>query len=412
MSRLFFRSLQYLLLISIVSFGQYAAFYPTEIFFTPVGIQNRIPADTSDSYSTFSALRISLNKDLPSSSFISNKFIFSGSVEKYHQVGLQRDYMPLYLNPVVRSHFFLSDIITLGVDFNGNFESIYGSDAPSKAIPYKDTLDDTFIGKEYLLHKGEETAPNNPLKMLYNRRGRLIPFCYIALTPDLLMYSAFTFGRSNYSQEVLTATGLSKKDYLILKAESKFIYFTPFHIRLFFAPYTFKNNYLETPARSKDGFPNKNNPLLREEGFGASIGARYSTFRWGYVELQSEVERNEDKVFGANSYTKLLFNLKLENQYFTERFGYIIGTEWAKHYFNVYKIDNTPIQSEDEDLSNIVYKLDIMPIINMSRNLSIRPQYDMTYKYDITYKYEKDNKILDESKQTKHRFWLHIHLLW
>lgn len=370
----------------------YAQFYPIEIFINPIGYQNQIPGAPIEDYTTFSALRVSLNKDLPSNKKVSNKIIFNGSGEWYHQAGKERDYFPFYLNTSIRSHLFLSDIITAGVDLNGNLESVFGIDKPLIG-KYDDPLDSLLT-----LFQSDSTTIL-PIKMIYNRRGRLIPFFYIALTPDLLMYNGFTFGRSVYSEKYYRTIGMTKNDYDILKAETKLIYFSPIHIRFFIAPYVYKNRYHYTTARDASGYENPNNPLLREEGYGSSFGARYSTFRWGYIEFQVELEKNIDKIFGSNDYKKILLNLKLENQYFTDRFGYIISTDFTRHYFSNF-VTSTDVNDEDGKLSDKVYRLDIMPIFNLSKNVSIRPQYDLTFK---------DN---DGTTRTKNRFWLHLHLLW
>lgn len=382
-----------ILLWTLPLWAAYAQFYPIEIFINPVGVENQVPGSPSEDYSTFSALRISLNKDLPSNKKISNKFILSGSSQWYHQAGKERDFFPFYINPIVRSHFFLSDIVTAGIELNGHFESLYGIDLPDIA-KYIDTVS---VNGD-LFSSGSVAAP--PLRMLYNRRGRAIPFFYIALTPDLLMYNAFTFGNSAFTKETFSKLGMIKNDYNILKAESKFIYFSPIHIRFFIAPYVYKNNYLYRTARSAEGLEDINNPLLREEGFGSSFGARYSTFRWGYIEFQTELEKNIDKIFGSNNYKKVLVSLKLENQYFTERFGYIISADFTRHFFTNYVTSSDPSDSDTGRKADKVARVDVMPIINFSRNVSLRPQYDMTYKKD------------EDGSKKKHRFWLHLHFLW
>ncbi len=205
MSTLLKKTLLLLLAVYTLSAAQYAAFYPMEIFFTPIGFQNRIVGDTDkESYTTFSALRVALNKDIPSPSFMSNKFIFNGSVEQYHKIGKQRNYFPLFLNPVLKSHFFISDVVTLGVEFNGGLESLYGLKEP-----VMETKQDVLIND--LFENDTATALSyKPVTMIYDRRGRIIPFFYIALTPDLLIYNAFTYGRSSYSKAVFSsrASGL------------------------------------------------------------------------------------------------------------------------------------------------------------------------------------------------------------
>lgn len=385
-----------LLLISVLPLlAAYAQFYPIEIFVNPIGVQNLTPGADKSDYTTFTGLRVVLNKDLPSNKKISNKFVFNGSAEWFHQSGYERDYFPFYINPIIKSHLFLSDIITAGVEANGNLESLYGIDTPSESALQSDS---TVILDSMSGSTAGTFLP--PYKMLYNVRGRLIPFFYIALTPDLLLYNAYTFGRSYNTEETFSKLGMVKNDYNILKAETKFIYFSNFHVRFFIAPYVYKNNYLYRTARSSDGTENALNPLLREDGYGTSLGARYSTFKWGYIEFQTELEKNIDKIYGSNDYKKLYLNLKMENQYFTERFGYLFSVGFTRYYFSNYVTSTDPADSETGKLADKQFTLDVMPIINFSKNISLRPQYDLYYKED------------ENGSRTKNRFWLNLHFLW
>ncbi|MGM0461675.1 MAG: hypothetical protein ACQEQ4_04565 [Fibrobacterota bacterium] len=381
-----------LLSLAVSLHAQYAAFYPTEIYIGLAGLQNQVPGENADEFFPFSSLRLVLNEDLPGPKFMDTKFSFDGGMEKFHHIGRHRGYTPIYVNPKITAHFFPADVVTAGVEFNVNYETLFALDLSHTDSGASGGSLDPFYP--------DIQQNTNVVESLYDLRGRIIPFVYIAVTPDLLLYSALTTGRSSYSQPVDRGFGAYKNDYTIYKVEAKSIYLTPFNMRFFVSPYIYRNTYTELPARDADGLPDPKNPLLREDGAGAAFGVRSDSYRWGYVELQGEIESNRDRIFGANNYQKIFASIKAENQYFTDLFGYIAGVEYTDFSFDGIVTTTETDDGEDGILADETYRLDLMTIFNLNRVMSIRPQYDMIYK-NVT-----DNETV------KHRFWCHFHLLW
>ncbi len=369
-----FRALLVFLIINVPCTAQIVPFYPVEIFFNPCGYTNRLPGCKPDLYSTFSSVKVVLNKDLPSPEKFANTVSFVGNLELYHDITKSRDYTPLSLNPAIRTHLFLSDIFTPGLELNGNLEFLPGTDGDTNTINIK------------------------------NYRLRIRPFTYLAVAPNILLQQMATFGISKNSDSTQMIFGKDPKmvfrDYYVLKYDLTFIYFTPFHTRIFLAPYGFYNQFEDLPARSEDGTPDYNNPKLREAGFGCAIGFRYQTFTWGFTEGVFEVERNTDLIYDANSYTKLKFNTKWENQYFTERFGYLVMFDWIRHISKNFATgfpDETNLTGE---LGQLEIRGDVMIILNLNRNVSLRPEFDLIYK-----------TMPGNIKFTKFRYWMHLHIL-
>ncbi len=284
--------------------AQIVPFYPVEIFFCPVGYTNSLPGCNPNLYTTFSSLKVILTKDLPYLNKISNNITFVTNIIKYHNFTQTRNYHPLSFNPTLTTHFFGSDIYTLGLDMIGDLEFL-------PRINYESDLNHSLIRNFNFI----------------NYRFRVRPFHYVILTPNLILQQLFTFGRSYNSHTQLRQNSDNKlqsvsNDYSIFRADLKAIYFTKFHTRLFLVPYYFKTQYFDI-AINKKKLIDKKLPKLREEGFGCTIGLRYMTFTWGVAEAAFEFEKNIDKTEGGNSYIKLKFSTKWENQYFTERFGYL-----------------------------------------------------------------------------------------
>ncbi len=354
--------------------AQIVPYYPIEIFFNPCGYTNTIPGCKPNLYTTFSSLKVVLSKDLPSTQRLANTISFVGNTELYHNITKSRDYTPFSLNPVLRTHFFANDVFTPCLEINGNIEVLPGLDLNRNIFKYT------------------------------NYRLRIRPFHYLIVTPNLILQQIFTYGIS-YNTDKTAMLNVDNKlekvsrDYNILRYEAIAIYLTPFQTRVFLAPYCFQNQY-DDIALSTDGKIDLEQQNLRELGFGCALGLRYKTFTWGYTEGVIEAEKNIDVSNDANTYTKLKFSTKWENQYFTERFGYLLGFDIMYHFFE-HEVYNFVIGTiEDMELGRLEIRGDIMPIININRNVSLRPEFDLFYK-DIPGK----NDI------KKFRYWLHVHVM-
>lgn len=362
------------LFIGIKCYAQLVPYYPIEIFFNPCGYTNSIPGCKPDLYTTFSSLKVVMTKDLPSLPRLANTINFIGNVELYHNITKSRDYTPFSLNPALRTHFFANDIFTPCLEINGNIEFLPGQDLNSNVFQYT------------------------------NYRLRIRPFHYLIATPNLILQQIFTYGISYNTEKtaLLNKNGAPQKvsrDYNLLKYEASAIYLSPFHTRIFLAPYLYQNQY-DDIALATDGKIDMNRPKLREVGFGCAFGMRYKTFTWGYTEGVVEVERNVDVSDSANTYSKIKFSTKWENQYFTEKFGYLLGFDIMKHYFEqrIYNFITGTI--DDLELGRLEIRVDVMPIININRNVSFRPEFDLFYR-DVPGK--NDTK--------KFRYWLHLHIM-
>lgn len=400
-SRLRMLILSMLLFIVSRTHAQYVPFYPLEIYFNPFGYTNSIPGTAATEYTSFSSVKLLLDKDLPSFQKMVNTISFFGTVERYHSITKARDYFPLSLNPKLKTFLFIHSLVTPGLELNGNYEF----------LPALDGNGDIFNHKNYRL--------------------RIRPFLYLFVTPNLFINNIVTIGFSRYSDKSGIATGYKnvpalnadgslqldshgnpvqtlqqkftpiKKDYSIYKYEGEAIYITPFHVRFFVVPYVYFNLYDELPARSSDGAFNGDNPPLRERGIGSAFGLRYRTFRWGYAEGAIELERNIDEIFDYNSYVKLQGNVKWENQYFTDWFGFMLMADITRH-FSTHTIQVFPEESETYgELGALEIRGDVMFIFNLNRNISIRPEYDLIYKELSNYQTFK-----------KSRFWMHLHIFY
>ena len=358
-----------MLLIS-VGWAQIVPNYPTEVFLGFVGYTNALPGCAPDVYTPFSSVKVVLQQDLPSTERLANIINFVGSYERYLNTTRAHDYHPLLLNPVLRSYFFTNDIFTVGLEINGTLES----------LPATDEAGETFANPNYRL--------------------RFIPFHYLVATPNLIVQELLTLGFSRNADKTWIGTGAARIDYNILKYEAKLTYLTTFHTRLFLASFVFSNQYTDLPARSADGTADMQNPKLRETGYGAATGLRYSTFRWGIVESVLEYEQNTDEVFGANTYSKFKFNAKWENQYFTERFGYTLIVDYIRHVSDKYATGFGEETQLYETLARQEYRGDIMLILNLNRNVSIRPEFDILYR-----------DLPGDRTYLKYRYWLHLHVL-
>ncbi len=361
--------------ISFTGFSQIVPFYPIEIFFNPCGYTNQLPGCKPELYTTFSSLKVVLNKDLPSPERWSNTIAFVGNLELYHDITKSRDYTPFSLNPVLRTHFFANDIFTPSLELNGNFEFLPGTDQNGNTFNIK------------------------------NYRFRIRPFVYFIISPNLLFQQMATYGISKNSDRTRMKFGKDSfhmvwRDYYLLKYEATFIYFTKFHTRIFLAPFCFYNRFEDIPARSRDGTPNYLNPKLRENGFGCALGFRYQTFTWGFTEAVFEYEKNNDLIYDANSYTKLKFNTKWENQYFTERFGYLVMFDFIRHISKNFATGFPDETNLTGGLGQTEIRGDVMAIINLNRNVSVRPEFDLIYK-----------KMPGGGKFQKYRYWLHLHIM-
>lgn len=360
--------------ITFSSFGQIVPFYPIEIFFNPCGYTNQLPGCKPDLYTTFSSLKVVLNKDIPSPERFANTLSFVGNLELYHDFTKARDYTPLSLNPVLKIHFFANDIFTPGLELNGNLESLPGTDLNGNVFRYS------------------------------NFRIRIRPFHYLIVTPNIIFEELITYGRS-YNTEKTVMRNVEEKpvqvswDYYILRYDATVIYLSKFHTRFFLAPFCYYNQFLDI-AISESGKINSNGQKLRESGYGCALGLRYSTFTWGFTEAVFEYENNRDLTSGSNSYQKFKINTKWENQYFTERFGYAISFDYIKHDFERVVLDYKQSSDMESELGRQEIRFDVMPIFNLNRNVSLRPEFDFFYK-----------DMPGSTDIKKFRYWLHLHVL-
>lgn len=373
---IFFLKSILIIFIAIRCQGQIVPYYPIEVFFNPCGYTNTLPGCKPDLYSTFSSLKVVMTKDLPSLPRLANTIDFIGNVELYHNITKSRNYTPFSINPALKMHFFANDVFTPCLEINGSVEFLPGLDLNRNIFRYT------------------------------NYRLRIRPFHYFIATPNLILQQIFTYGISYNTDKtaMLNKDGALERvsrDYYLFKYEATMIYLTPFQTRIFLAPYCFQNQY-DDIALANDGKIDKNRPKLREVGFGCALGLRYKTFTWGYTEGVVEVERNMDVSDSTNTYTKVKFSAKWENQYFTERFGYLLGFDIMKHYFKqtnrIYNFQATTI--DETERGRLEMRVDIMPIININRNVSLRPEFDLYYK-----------DIPGTNDMKKFRYWLHLHVM-
>ena len=333
--------------------GQLIPYFPVEISFNPFGVTNTVPGDPGSSTS-LSSLKVVLFKEIISTAYFSNSLNFDGVLDFYHDISKARDYTPVYTNASTRSMFFINDIFTLGIELIENVVTQPG------------------------VRKGS-------LFNVINYRTRIRPFHYVVLTPNLLLQEAATIGLSRYSDstEVEVAPGTRMpilKDYNLFKFEMNAIYFTPFKTRIFLAPYVFHNQYMELPARSEDGTPDENNPKLREQGIGCALGVRYSTKAIGFSEAAFEYEYNTDKIFDANSYTKLKVQIRSENQFVNDRFGYSVMAIYTAHISKNFSTGFGDDTNMSGKLGQRELIFDIIPMYNFNRFLSFRPEYEFVYQ--------------------------------
>ncbi len=364
----------YILMMCSIGSAQVVPFYPVEIFFCPAGYTNNLPGNKPELYSSFSSLKVVLNKDLPSSERFSNTVSLITNIIKYHNTTKSRDYHPFSLNPVLTSHFFATDIFTMGLDLAGNVEFLPGLDLDRNTFNYQ------------------------------NYRFRVRPFHYVILHPNLIFQQAFTYGISHNTDKTARLNVNDKlemvsNDYSILKYEFKTIYLSKFHTRFFFIPYYFRTQYSDVSINAIKKIDNTV-PKLNEEGFGLTVGMRYMTFTWGFAEGSFEFERNFDMINDGNSYTKLKFNAKWENQYFTERFGYLLMFDLIRHVSEGDITDFKALSDTYQELGQLELRADVMPIFNLNRNVSLRPEFDCVYR-----------NFTDKPNTIKYRYWLHLHVL-
>lgn len=380
--------------------AQIVPYYPVEIFFCPAGYTNNLPGCDPNLYTTFSSLKVVLNKDLPSPERFSNTIALIANIIKYHNMTKSKSYHPLSLNPVLTTHFFATETFTLGIDIVGNMEFLPGMEIDPEVAN----------NVEYNLQQNPELASefqiNNYINTFnyQNYRFRIRPFHYVILTPNFIMQNIFTYGRSYNSDKVARINSQNKfeqvsNDYWIIRYELNTIYFTKFHTRIFLIPYYYKTQYYDI-AINENRQLDKTLPKLREDGFGCTIGIRYMTFRWGFAEGAFEYERNIDMTNGGNSYTKLKFNAKWENQYFTERFGYLVIFDLIKYISEGDVFDFKGNTNLDPKFGQLEIRADVMPIFNINRNVSIRPELDIVYR-----------EYTDGQNTMKYRYWLHLHIL-
>lgn len=386
LNRWLLRTVFVIFYVAITSKAQIVPFYPIEIIFSPCGYTNALPGAPVNEYTTFSSLKILMEKDLPSTERLSNTISFVGNIIRYHNITKARGFFPFSLNPTLRTHFFANDIFTLGLELNGNVESMSGLNIY--------TLDSSNTKKEV-----------REIFKYSNYRIRVRPFHYLIINPNLIFRQIYTYGISYNTDKSSVSVGAGEyeklsRDYTILKWDAVFILLTKFHTRFFLAPFCSGVQWKEIKAMSANGKPNKTNPPLNEIAYGASLGFRYTTFEWGYTEGVFEIEKNIDTYEKANSYIKYKINTKWENQYFTERFGYMFIFDLIKHDFTSPNREfNFGSVDTSEELGQMEIRFDVMPIVNLNRNVSVRPEFDMIYK-------RLPNDVLFK----KFRYWLHLHI--
>jgi hypothetical protein len=346
------------------SHAQYVPFFPTEIYFSPLGFTNNLPGCDPKLNAGFSAIKLILDKDLPSTKKLANSFSFIGNFEHYLDYTKARGYFPLMLNPTLRSHFFCTEIFTVGFIASGDYELYPDIDKSGNAICYN----------------------HFELKMQ--------PFFYVIPTPNTIVKVLISAKGGRNSSN-------AGQDYNLFRYEVTGIYLTTRNTRVFLVPYLYNDRYLNLPARSADGSLNAKNPNLREQGYGCALGLRHGSFKWGYSEGAFEYERNTDVIYDANSYQKFKGSVRFQNQYIAKKYGYALSFDYTRYLSKNAIYGFQSATQLNERLGQIEIVGDVMLIYNLNRNVSLRPEYTKLYKNVIkTYRYDKDRVALT------------LHVLW
>ncbi|MBN1984495.1 MAG: hypothetical protein JW795_23415 [Chitinivibrionales bacterium] len=353
--------------------GQIVPFFPTEVFFTPIGFTNAIVGTDPKLYTPFSHLKVGLTKDVVTTEKYAFTVDAAASCAVYHHITKARDYIPLFGSGILRSHYFFNDIFTLGLELTAMGESLPGADSLGMVFHYN----------HYTL--------------------KVQPFFYLAVTPNLILQQLISI-TSSVNKGFEDRSPQQANDYTLQKFELIVLYFTPYNTRFFGSPYLFSDRYLKLSAPAANGKQALDNPPLRETGFGIATGARYEKSDWGYAEAACEYERNIDRIFGGNDYQKLKVSAGRENQFYRQWFGFMLMGDVAYYLFPNIKAPLNPKNIDQTNPSGEVNqweaRLDVMPIYNINRNVSIRPEFDMIYR--------KKNSA---DAFRKYRFWLHLHIL-
>lgn len=359
-----------LLLGLLPASAQIVPYYPPEVWFGVIGYTNNLPGESPDTYTPFSSVRFSYHRQFLSYGKFTNTLLTYGSYERYLNATRSRNYHPLSLNPILTTYYAANDILTLGVELDGQLRSIPGAH------------DD-----------GEVFA-------VYDRHIRATPFHCLVAHPNVIVGERLTYVRCSVTDRTWYYVGEFLTDFDMLRYEAPVTVLTPLHLRLLLRPYLYDIRYREIPARGPDGDIAEGNPLLHENGIGMALGLKYYHYRLGTPELAVELERNNDRVYGCNDYTKFRVRAAWENQYFTSLFGYKLAYQYTRidAATSVVGFDDT-----DNSLGELwqnEHLLDLILILNINRNVSVRPEYDMRYQL-----------LPKRDPHVKHRFWLNIHII-
>jgi hypothetical protein len=350
--------------------AQIVPYYPPEIWFGLIGYTNSIPGCPSGLYAPFSSVRTLLQQDLPSVDPVGLTLYFRGSYERYLHHTDARDYHPLSLDTRLRLYVFANDIFTPGVEIIGNLDAIPG------------------LSEQY------------EIQNIRNSRLRCAPYHYLVPHPNIIIKEYLSFGKSWNSLPSNIRGTMIYNDRSIILYGMRVIYLSPFHTRFFIEPYLFRNQYEFLPARSSDASFSIDNPKLREQGAGIDVGFKYYNFRWGNVEGVFELEKNDDMIYSANDYYKFKASGRWENQYFTRIFGYKLRFEYARHISDNTVFSTSTADDPTGELAKQEWVGDIEIILNLNRNVSFRPQYDVLYR---------ESSVAGQT--IKSRYWLNIHVI-
>lgn len=338
--------------------AQYVPYFPTEVYFSPIGYTNNIPGCKPQFGAAFSSVRIIVDKDLPSTEKLSNTINFTGNIERYLDFTQSRGYFPLLASPVLRSQYFCTDILTLGMEINGDYELYPGAD-----------------------NIGNSTSYNH-----YQLQAT--PFLYIIPTPNSIAKVSVNTGAYRNSSKL-------GQDYDLYKYDVEMIFLASHNTRFFLDPFVFNDAYYNLPARSADGTDNSRNPNLMERGYGCAFGLRQGSFVFGYTEAAFEYEKSNDMVYDANTYQKFKLSLRFQNQFIAKKYGYLVALDGTRYYSknNIYGFPEA--SRTTEQLGQMEFVGDLMFIYNINRNFSLRPEYTKIYKDVVnSYKYDKDHFAL------------------
>ena len=355
-----------------LTYSQIVPFYPIEIYFTPVGLTSSAPTMTTARYIPFSYAKCFLTRDLFNTPLWSQTIDINANFGMYQTITDSRDYFPFFTKASLQTNFFINEIFTMGIEEICSVENLPGISKYMYLFSYKNVL--------------------------LNTR----PFLYLMVTPNIILQHRGTFIVSkNYQYRSVALK--QPNDYMLNKIEVIAIYLTTFNTRIFVSPYLFTNRYLFLSAPNQNGSKSELNPMLQEQGFGICSGIKYEKVEWGFLECSVEYEKNQDIIFGGNTYQKYKIGAAWENQFYRERFGYFFAADFTYYrFYNPFSAIDPKKTNQSEpnfDLNQLEYKFDTMLMYNINRNISLRPEYDFFIR-----------KKKGDKQTLKNRFWFHLHI--